>query len=41
MGCDLSDISLLNLKRYPRNRGMLLSLQGFLHTLGSVSSRKL
>jgi len=36
MSLALPSISLLNLELYPRNRGMVSSLQGFIHTLGSA-----
>lgn len=36
MALAMPSISLLNLELYPRNRGMVSSLQGFVHTLGSA-----
>ena len=36
MSLAMPSISLLNLELYPRNRGMVSSLQGFVHTLGSA-----
>ena len=36
MSLALPSISLLNLELYPRNRGMVSSLQGVIHTLGSA-----
>ncbi len=36
MSLAMPSISLLNLELYPRNRGMVSSLQGFIHTLGSA-----
>jgi len=36
MSLALPSISLLNLELYPRNRGMVSSLQGFIHTLGAA-----
>ncbi len=36
MSLAMPSISLLNLELYPRNRGMVSSLQGFIHTMGST-----
>ena len=36
MSLAMPSISLLNLELYPRNRGMVSSLQGVIHTLGSA-----
>lgn len=36
MSLAMPSISLLNLELYPRNRGMVSSLQGFIHTMGSA-----
>ena len=36
MSLAMPSISLLNLELYPRNRGMVSSLQGFIHTLGAA-----
>lgn len=36
MALAMPSISLLNLELYPRNRGMVSSLQGLVHTLGSA-----